>query len=107
MDLHYTRLISISLYNNRPLTKTWRYIQRKNITNIYTLKEVYDKKLYNDIHTIRKALCLEDLTNFFTRKRNFLIKQCYAFSVLAYRQFPIEILQKICNYITVQIKFEL
>lgn len=107
MDLHYTRLISISLYNKTPLTKTWRYIQRKNLTNLYTLKEVYEKKLYNDIHAIEKALCLEELSKFFMKKRQFLINQCYTLSSVVYQKFPVEILQKICDFIVVPIKFEI
>jgi len=107
MDLHYTRLISISLYNNIPLTKTWRYIQRKNLTNLYKLKEVYEKKLYNDIHAIQKALCLEELSKFFMKKRQFLFNQCYTLSTIIYRKFPIEILQKITDFIKVPIKFDI
>ncbi len=107
MDLHYTRLISISLYNKTPLTKTWRYIQRKNLTNLYTLKEVYEKKLYNDIHAIEKALCLEELSKFFMKNRQFLINQCYTLSTVVYQKFPVEILKKICDFIAVPIKFEI
>ena len=107
MDLHYTRLISISLYNKTPLTKTWRYMQRKNLTNLYTLKEVYEKKLYNDINAITKALCLEELSKFFVHKRKSVINQCYTLSKVVYNKFPIEILQKICNFIVVPIKFEI
>lgn len=107
MDLHYTRLIYLSTYNKTPLTKTWRYIQRKNLTNVYTLKEVYEKKLYKDIHAIQKALCLEELSKFFINKRQFLVKQCYTLSTVVYQKFPIEILQKICDFIMVPIKFQI
>ena len=107
MDLQYTRLISISLYNKTPLTKTWRYIQRKNVTKLYTLKEVYEKKLYNDIHAIQKALCLEELSKFFIQKRQFLINQCYTLSTVVYKKFSIEIVQKICDFILVPIKFDI
>ena len=107
MNLHYTRLISISLYNNIPLTKTWRYLQRQNLMELYTLQEVYRKKLYNDIHAIQKALCLEELTKFFIKMSQILINQCYVLSTVLYKKFPIEILKKISDFIEVPIKFEI
>ena len=99
MDLNYTRLIGLSLYNNTPLTKTWRYKQRQNVRNLYTLKEVYQKTLYYDIQAIRKAICLEELDTFFITKRKFIIELFYTYCILTYNILPIEIVKKIFTYI--------
>ena len=107
MDLEYPRLMSIFMTNKTPLTHTWRYKHRKTMLQTYSLLEIYKEKLYNDIHSLHKALCLEELVQFIARQRKFLIKQCYAITTETYYIFPVEIREKICRYIQVPIKFDI
>lgn len=107
MDLNYPRLVNISMLNTKPLTQSWRYKDRKNILQKYSLLEIYNEKLYSDIHSVHKALCLEQLLEFIEKQRQFLIKQCYSITLETYNIFPVEIHEKICNYIHVPIKFDI
>ena len=107
MDLEYPRLVNIKIFNTKPITQTWRYKQRKTILQKYSLLHIYQKKLYTDINSVHKALCLEELLHFIERQRQFLIKQCYSITIETHRIFPMEIHEKICRYITVPIKFDI
>ena len=104
MNFNYTRLTSIFITNKKPLTKTWRYKQRKDILQKYSLFQVYEQQLYSDVHAVRKALCLEQLLKFIENQRQFLVKQYYTIVLETYKIFPMDIQKKICSYIRVPIK---
>ena len=105
MDLDYPRLVSMLTTNSTSMTHTWRFKKRQEILKTHSLYQIYNKKLYNDIHSIQKSLCLEELMIFFEKQQKFLIDQYYSFVTTTYYRFPIELHQKICSYIKNPIKF--
>tara|TARA_B110000008_G_C16547560_1_gene394914 strand:+ start:245 stop:562 length:318 start_codon:yes stop_codon:yes gene_type:complete len=102
--MDFPRLVSMVTINTTPITHSWRFKQRQNILKTHSLYQIYSDKLYSDIHSLKKSLCLEELLGFFEKQRKFLIDQYYCLVIETYWNFPQELHQKICSYVKVPIK---